>query len=677
MARVARKSVSSYSEPAAAKLASSGLGVDVALELGIEESMNAAAWHKTLHPIQAIRLPYYDLEGKDSGFYRVRYLGVLPGFLGSLEKPQRYAQPPGTLNWVYLPRMKGMPWSQIANDATVPLLITEGELKAACACNHDYPTIALGGVSVWQSSKKSVPLLPPLDQFTWKNRQVTIVFDSDAATNPNVAASSVRLAKELLRLGAVPKVATLPAAVNGDKQGLDDFLVAGQDLDAVIDEARPLGLGDKLVSFNERYSYVVSQNVIINLETAARLKRDDFVNGLHANVREIEFVPTAQGSLKRVELSVPREWLEWSSRRDVGDIVYKPGAPRITREGDYNAWPGWGCEAIKGNVEPWNKFMTYIFETSPSDRKWFEQWLAYPLQHPGTKLYTACLLWSPEHGAGKSLVGVVMGRIYGRNYTLVENSDLFTQFNEWSVNKQFVLGDEISGSDKRAESDKLKGLITRPLVRINVKHLPTYEVVDCINYFFTSNHCDSLFLEDRDRRNFIHRLPSYLLTRQFFIAFMKWLDEQGGKEALFHYLLNLDLKGFDPGGPAPVTQAKLEMADHSKSDVGAFAQDVRRNLDDYLARLQQLLHLKVSPDIVRNSHLLFLYDPDGKTRVTSNGLGRALATAGFKTVFVNNTLAFGTQRVYVMRNADKWLNAKPEVLRAYIDSIYPPPTKKG
>jgi hypothetical protein len=522
-----------------------------------------------------------------------------------------------------------------------------------------------------------VPLLPPLDQFTWKNRQVTIVFDSDAATNPNVAAASIRLAKELLRLGAVPKVATLPAAIDGSKQGLDDFLVAGGDLDQAIDEARPLGLGDKLVSFNDRYAYVISQNVIINFETGARLRRDDFINGLHANVREIEFALTANGGQKRVELSVPREWIGWASRRDVADIVYNPGAPQITKDGNYNAWPGWGCQPIAGDTRPWDKLMTYIFETSPGDRKWFEQWLAYPLQHPGTKLYTACLLWSPEHGAGKSLVGVVMGRIYGRNYTLVENSDLFTPFNEWSVNKQFVLGDEISGSDKRAESDKLKGLITRPLVRINVKHLPTYEVVDCINYFFTSNHCDSLFLEDRDRRNFIHRLPSYLLPREFFIAFMKWLDEQGGKQALFHYLLNLDLTGFDPSGPAPMTQAKLEMVDHSKSDVGAFAQDVKRNLDDHLERLRQLLHLKDSPDIVRNSHLLFLYDPDGKSRVTSNGLGRAMATAGFKTVFINRTAAFGTIRMYVMRNADKWMNAKPEVLRDYVDSIYPSPTKKG
>lgn len=669
MARIAKKTKTAFSDAAITKLASSGLSPEVAQELGIIEG-NAYDWDASLHPVNALRFAYRDLDGADSGFFRVRYLGDLPGFAGVAAKPQRYAQPPDTLNWVYLPSLKGLDWSTVANDATMPLLVTEGELKAACACDRGFLTVALGGVSVWQSSRKRVALLPPLDRFAWKGRSVMIVFDSDAASNPQVAQASVRLAKELLRLGAVPQVATLPPAINGDKQGLDDFLVAGQDLGAVLSEARGLGLAERLVSLNERYAYVTSQNVVVDLITLQRIKRDDFINGLLANAKEIEYQPTAKGT-KRVELSVPREWLGWASRRDVRLMVYEPGRPRITSEGNLNTWESWGCEPRPGNVQPWLDLLDYVFHDEPEHREWFCQWLAYPLQHHGVKLYTGCLMWGPETGTGKSLIGVVMGRVYGTNFTIVENSDLFSPFNEWAIGKQFVLGDEISGTDKRSESDKLKGLITRPMVRINAKHLPTYEIRDLLNYYLTSNHCDGLFLEDRDRRWFIHRMPQPQPPREFYRRFMRWLDEEGGKEALFDWLLCLELGSFDPQGPAPVSQAKLEMIDHSRSDVAAFVQDLKRNLEEYRGRLKRLLHLPEEPAVVLNRHLQVLYDPDGATRITANGMGRALSAIGMRSVLVQRTASFGSQRFYLLADVEKWQRASSQELREYVDRLFP------
>ena len=160
-----------------------------------------------------------------------------------------YVQSAGTLNWVYLPRLKELSWKALAADATQPLLITEGELKAICACQHGYPTLGLGGVTVWRSAKKGVDLLPPLDQFNWKGRQVTIVFDSDAATNPHVAAAQVSLAKKLILLGAAPRIASLPADSSGAKQGLDDFLVNGNDLGLVLSETKLLMMGELFTDF--------------------------------------------------------------------------------------------------------------------------------------------------------------------------------------------------------------------------------------------------------------------------------------------------------------------------------------------------------------------------------------------------------------------------------------------
>lgn len=659
----------------AEKLASSGITEKQAKDLGIIALPSAAKLGKEFQPLSCLQLNYYDIDKTKTGFYRVRYLELPKGFAGKVEKPQRYAQPKSTLNWCYLPHINGSDWSQLANDASKPIILTEGELKAACACIYGYDTIGLGGVTVWQGNKKGIKLLPPLDRFNWKGRSVTIIFDSDAATNPQVASASVSLAKALIMEGAVVSIASLPCAIDGSKQGLDDFLVAGGDLDEVLEDLRPLSLGEQLARLNEQYAYVRNQDVIIDYNTATRMKRDAFINGVCANIKTVEYITMANGNQKRMEVDTPKEWMQWPARREVEGVTYKPGQPRITSTNEYNAWQSWGCEPSPGDIKPWKTFLDYVFSEDPTHRKWFEQWCAAPFQMPGVKLYSACLFWGPETGTGKSLIGVILGRLYGNaNFTIVENADLFTQFNEWACNKQFVLGDEISGSDKRAESDKLKSIITRPRIRINMKHLPTYEVDDCINYYFTSNHCDGLFLEDKDRRNFIHRMPTKTMPRKFYVDLLDWIDNKGGKEILLDYFLKMDLKDFDPQGPAPVTDAKLEMIDHAKSDVGAFVQELSQNMDYMLRLIRTTWGLGAEPDIVLNKHLLQVYDPEGKTRVTSRGMGRALAAIGIQSKTINGTKAFGTQRFYVIKNQDKWLKAKPEAIRNYVDSIF---TKKG
>lgn len=650
------------------KLRSSGLSLEHAKELGIVE-VRADEVDPDFKPLRALRIAYRDLEGVDSGFCRVRYLEQEAGFAGAVEKPQRYVQSKGTLNWVYLPWIDGIDWKVIANDATIPLLITEGELKAACATQHGWATLGLGGVTVWQSAKKQIPLLPPLDQFNWKARPVTIIFDSDAASNPDVARAQIRLADELRRLGAVPSVASLPAEP-GCKVGLDDFLVAGGDLSQVLQQARMTDVARALVALNERYIYVADQDVVLSTDRDMRYKRDGFVNGLMANNRLVEFQTTQRGT-RRVDLSAGHEWLRWPTRRTVKALAYEPGLSRFTNDGDYNLWKGWGCEPKAGNVAPWHELLDFLLDgLSPEHRLWFERWCACPLKMPGIKMYSAVVLWGPMKGTGKSLIGYTLGKIYGSNFTEIGNRELHADFNEWAVGKQFVMGEEITGSDRRHEADKLKSLITQQRLRINMKHLPTYEVRDCLSYYFNSNHPDAFFIDDQERRYFVHRVMGKPLPFEFYKAFIRWRDHEGGAESLFKYLLELDMGDFDPAAPAPTTDSKLEMVDHSKSDLGAFVANLQANMNDELKRLQQLYHLPEPPTLALNQHIRILYDPEGSAKVTANGLGRELGRAGFKTLPPLVTKNFGQRRFYVMQDEEKWLAAKPAEIKDYIDHVW-------
>jgi len=142
---------------AAAKLASSGLSLSDARALGID--ILSAAATRALGPwaeaLPTLRLNYFDVGSEPlipwpahPPFFRLRYLGDPdPSGFGAQtkKKPQRYTQAPNTAVAAYLARGVGVDWLDVLSDASQALLITEGELKAACACVRGFPTIGSAG----------------------------------------------------------------------------------------------------------------------------------------------------------------------------------------------------------------------------------------------------------------------------------------------------------------------------------------------------------------------------------------------------------------------------------------------------------------------------------------------------------------------------------------------------
>lgn len=664
-------------ELAAAKLASSGLTLEDAKFLGMRAltSKQTKQLHASFFSYPALQIPYFDPRGAASKFYRIRYLGELNGFDALRKRSPRYVQPPDTTAEVYFPR--GVEWDELLKDPTRGLFITEGELKAACAAKRGYPCLGLGGVWSWKSTKKGQALIPALRAIAWRDRPVYLVFDSDFATKPQVMMALLAFARELTVEGARPHVVTLPAPDDAGKTGLDDFLVArGKDeLDALVRSAAPFSSARELWALNEEVLYVRDPGLIVVLADGRKLAPKAFRDHAYSNRHYVETTVNAKGETKSVKKALAPAWLEWEARAEASRITYEPGAPRLTDGGAYNYWPGWGCEPKRGDVTPWTELLDFVFAGDPDARRWFERWCAYPLQHPGAKLYTAAVIWGTVHGTGKSLIGYTLGKIYGRNFSEIEDEDLRGSFNEWAQHKQFVLADEVTGAEhKRDLMERLKKLITRETIRINAKFLPTYEISDCLNYYFTSNHPDAFILEDTDRRYFVHEAPREPLADAFYARYDAWYKRprDGGPgpgiPALFDHLLRLDLGDFNPNARAPATLAKAAMIRDTKSDVGAWVARLREAPDAVL----KLGEVAVVADLMSNEQLLSLYDPAGTKRVTANGLGRELKRAGFEQALGGRTVgtARGPLRLYVLRNAPRWKRADAHELAAHWNAAF-------
>lgn len=142
-----------FSQLALDKLKSSGISPAIACAAGLFSVDNAKREldpEFLAHP--ALVIPYFDLRGgavmfirggTPTQFVRVRYLDHRAGADGAHPKYMSF-RASGVR--AYFPKGTAVDWPNVAADASRPIVITEGELKALKACSLGVPTIGLGGV---------------------------------------------------------------------------------------------------------------------------------------------------------------------------------------------------------------------------------------------------------------------------------------------------------------------------------------------------------------------------------------------------------------------------------------------------------------------------------------------------------------------------------------------------
>ncbi len=181
----------------------------------IAAMLNRKSWSQRSGSVWAI--PYIDATGE------VVHWRVKPERPSqSNGKTAKYQSPTGSRVRVYFPPDAHR---RIAEGEAREILITEGEKKSLKATRDGFCCIGLSGTSCWHGRKSTAPLAD-LENINWSGRIIFIVFDSDAEDNEQVRQDELLLAAALKRRGAVVKIPRLPAGPNGEKVGLDDYLVA-------------------------------------------------------------------------------------------------------------------------------------------------------------------------------------------------------------------------------------------------------------------------------------------------------------------------------------------------------------------------------------------------------------------------------------------------------------------
>lgn len=385
-------------------------------------------------------------------------------------------------------------------------------------------------------------------------------------------------------------------------------------------------LETEVTEYNRMFCYIRTLNLIARLSDFEMFQPGPFIKQQYGNwMYEYQ---TDGGDKKYGRLAA--KWFQRTDRHQLDGMTYAPGKGPVVGNA-LNRWRGFGSHPAQGDIGPWNELLDYLFPNAPAARRYFEQWLAYPIQHPGTKLKTAVVLHSRIQGIGKSILTEAIARIYGGNAQVIGETQLYENFNWWQRDKQFIVGEEIQGGkDKRAVVERLKLLITAQEVTVNEKYRPQFSIPNVANFVFLSNNPDPFYIADQDRRFWIWEIPQDTkLPDAFYNDFRNWKESSAGIAALHYRLQHLDLMGFNPDAAAPSTQSKEEMIELNWSELERWIRDLVASSSTQLFTMEELLALY-------RAERSELNPKEGHAAMT-----KALKKAGFKLAYAGKQLKIG------------------------------------
>jgi hypothetical protein len=570
---------------AKADLERSDILPEEAEDAGIYDVRDAREVYPEFQPVPALVIPYYDpwtgelfqfeRDGEPQDFARVRYLKEperSPGF--KKRKMQRYTQPHHSGVWPYFPMVDLFEWPEIADDASVPVVITEGEKKALRGCLAGYPTIGLGGVYNFMQDGE---LLEVLNRFAWKGRKVFLCYDSDAAENPNIQAAEGRLATELsTKRGANVFLTRLEPAEDGSKQGIDD-LIANEGEDAwelSLRESVQIKKSDaKVLDMNRDVCIINKDEAVYEFRTREFMSKAHFQQGSRYSAISYE-VPKLKGEgTKRVY--VAKQWLTHEHALRYDDIVFDPSTEErvVERDGKIclNTWEG--LEGTPGDVSRFLTLTQHISKCLPKgERDFLLKLIAFKVQNPAKKIAIAPVLIG-DSGSGKSMWARIVREMCGKFGHPLKDNELKSDFNGWIERSIIAVLDEAQGQTVRDRRDYLKTLISEQVLTLNEKYRKARPVTTPTMYILTSNDRKAGAFEHDDRRMFVVDVRGHL-PEEWYVETADWITEGGPKHVL-HYLQNLDLKGWRPPNRAPMTAEKMQAYQESLTPVQQMAETMK------------------------------------------------------------------------------------------------------
>ena len=297
--------------------------------------------------------------------------------------------------------------------------------------------------------------------------------------------------------------------------------------------------------------------------------------------------------------------------------------------------------------------------------------MAHIEQHPGDLPHTSWLHVSLTQGKGRNWLANVLCRVWqghvANNFNLTRM--LKTGFDGRLSKKLLVIVDEIheGGSNARWDSSEtLKSIITAEQRELNPKYgFPVVEW-NVARWLMFSNHVSAIPLDNQDRRFEVVKHEGARMPNGYYEQLWAAVKDPGFIVSVAQHLLTRDIRQFNLGDHAVLTEAKREMVAASRSEADEIIADIIAT------------H---SADVIMNSALAGLLNNQafGGGQLSPHQR-HALDRAGIQSYGKPIWLVGKPARVRILRNHSIWRDASPQQIQAELikgSGVPPPPAASG
>lgn len=287
-------------------------------------------------------------------------------------------------------------------------------------------------------------------------------------------------------------------------------------------------------------SEVLDQNLARPRKRISKQSFEDFRNR-YMNIK-VESGQTKEGNPTYTPAG--KWWLEHPMRRQFETMVFAPGREP---EGAYNLWQGFSCEAIPGSGH--EMFLSHLRDNVCSGNEehyeYLIRWMARAVQNPGEQGHVAVILRGGR-GAGKGTVAQIFGSLWGRHFLHISSAKhLVGQFNAHLRDCAVLFADEAFFAGDKQHESVLKTLVTEETIIVEGKGLDAEVSPNYVHLIMASNDQWVVPAGEDERRYFILDVgEKKKQDMSYFKALRKEMNE-GGREALLHYLMTLDLSEYE------------------------------------------------------------------------------------------------------------------------------------
>lgn len=249
-------------------------------------------------------------------------------------------------------------------------------------------------------------------------------------------------------------------------------------------------------------------------------------------------------------------WFSHRDRREYRGIVF---APCKSTPGYYNLWRDFPLTPRPGDCHLYLQHLhDNICGKDTALYHYVLNWMALTVQRPWERPGVALVLRGGE-GVGKGMFCSEFGKLFGPHFKHVWSTrQLVGNFNAHLANALVVFADEALWAGDKASEGVLKALITERTIPLEYKGKDLVHVNNHVHLIISTNNEWAVPAGPRARRFcMIDVLDDHQQDTEYFGAIQKEMDN-GGREALFHLLRNVNLEGVNLR-KIPITEALTEM----------------------------------------------------------------------------------------------------------------------